>query len=60
MPREFGWPRVGRAVVAAPFQGGRRWVEGQGFQPCRKTMRAERVPMRSSTRSKFFPLRRRN
>lgn len=24
-----------------------------GFQPCRKVMRAERVPMRSFTRSKF-------
>ena len=59
----------GRAFVAAPFQGGRRWVEGQGFQPCRTETRAERafcarrggrVPMRSFTRGKFFRLRRRN
>jgi len=25
-----------------------------GFQPCRKAMRAKRVPMRSFTRGKFF------
>lgn len=50
---EFRRLRSRRAVVAAPFQGGRRWVEGQGFQPCQKATRAERIPMRSSTRSKF-------